>query len=62
MYLLTYRARTPCQEDNWGMEFVKDPIEWLASVQEFKEDYFIVSVVPATIKQAAKYDGVFKGM
>ena len=62
MYLLTYRARTRGLSEEWGMEFVKDPIEWLASVQGLQETYFIVSVVPATADQAKLYDGEFKGM
>ena len=39
-----------------------DPMEELASFQEFQETYIILNVLPITDEQAKKYDGVLKGM
>jgi len=46
----------------YGYEICSDPIEWVASVQEFPETYILLNAQPMTDKQVTAYDGNFKGM
>ena len=64
-YLVTYR----CERDHnpqkviYGYSITDDPIEWLAYVQEFQDEkYILINAQPMTDEQSEKYDGAFVGM
>jgi len=46
----------------YGYAIADDPIEWVDSVQKYKEMYILLNAQPMTAEQAKKYDGTFKGM
>jgi hypothetical protein len=60
-HLITYHwsGRT---DGGFAMTVANDPVEWLASVQEFDDRYILINAQPITDEQAKKYDGAFKGM
>lgn len=59
--LITYRSEHD-GEVMYGMDIADDPIQWLADCQDYPETYVLINVCPMTSKQAAMYDGAFKGM
>jgi hypothetical protein len=60
-YLISYRSE---YRGNiiYGYEITKDPVEWIASVQEFPETYILLNSQLITDIQVKKYDYEFKGM
>lgn len=60
-YLITYRSEYRGKVI-WGYDITKDPIEWIAEMQEYPETYILINTQPINLEQAIKYNGKFKGM
>ena len=60
-YLISYRSEH-MGVVVYGYEMYHDPIAWVASVQDLPGIYILLNAQPMNLYQAARYDGMFKGM